>query len=149
MPVAPPTVCSYPGCLRSAARGGRCERHPREPRRRERTEVDREYDRRRGSAKARGYDATWRRLRGAVLAAEPRCVRCLAAGRVRLATEVDHIVPLDQGGARLDPENLQPLCHSCHVQKTAEDRRRARSLRKAAPSAAFDADFENFRNSDP
>lgn len=130
MAIAPPRVCSAPGCLR-LARASRCERHAREPRTRRRTDADREYDRRRGSAASRGYDAAWHRLRAAVLSAEPRCVRCLDLGRVRLATEVDHIIPLSRGGERLDPENLQPLCRSCHVRKTAEDRR-AGSNRGAA-----------------
>jgi 5-methylcytosine-specific restriction protein A len=37
---------------------------------------------------------------------------------VVLAVEVDHIVPIREGGARLDANNLQPLCHTCHSRKT-------------------------------
>ena len=30
------------------------------------------------------------------------------------ATETDHIVPLQDGGAKYDDDNLQPLCRTCH-----------------------------------
>lgn len=48
------------------------------------------------------------------------CVACEAKGRVTLATEVDHIVPLHKGGPDTD-ENTQPLCGECHAAKTAHD----------------------------
>ena len=32
--------------------------------------------------------------------------------------EVDHVVPLDKGGAALDLGNLQTLCRGCHIDKT-------------------------------
>jgi 5-methylcytosine-specific restriction endonuclease McrA len=32
--------------------------------------------------------------------------------------EVDHIIPIDDGGARLDEENLQAACRPCHRWKT-------------------------------
>lgn len=35
------------------------------------------------------------------------------------ATHVDHVVPLERGGARFDEGNLQPLCAPCHSRKTA------------------------------
>lgn len=39
-----------------------------------------------------------------------------------VATEVDHIIPLHQGG--LDEwENLQGLCHEHHAAKTAKEMR--------------------------
>ena len=53
-----------------------------------------------------------------ILRRSPLCVKCGQG-----ASQVDHIVPIRKGGARLDPDNLQPLCHSCHSSKTAtEDR---------------------------
>lgn len=34
------------------------------------------------------------------------------------ALEVDHVEPLDRGGAPLDPDNLQAICRDCHIDKT-------------------------------
>ena len=80
--------------------------------------AQREYDQRRGSAAARGYDRRWQKIRLMHLRANPLCVMCLAEGRTTLATDVDHIVPRRQGGTDA-PSNLQSLCHSHHSQKTA------------------------------
>lgn len=65
------------------------------------------------SAHRRGYDAAWRKLRLQVLMAEPLCRKCGKA-----AEDVDHIRTIRSGGSRLDPKNLQPLCHSCHARKS-------------------------------
>lgn len=62
----------------------------------------------------------WRATRGRILSAEPLCRHCRARGHVTLATEVDHIKPLSQGGTD-DESNLQPLCKQCHADKTAAD----------------------------
>jgi 5-methylcytosine-specific restriction protein A len=126
MATAAPRVCSHRGCNRLTDGGPRCELHPHEPRR-ERTKQDRAYDERRGSAASRGYDWRWQRLRLGVLSEEPLCRSCRAAGRVTAATEVDHIEPLERAPERrLERSNLQPLCHACHVAKTAEDRKTPR-----------------------
>jgi predicted kinase len=58
-----------------------------------------------------------------VLANHPLCVMCLAEGRVTAAAEVDHIIPLRDGGEHAE-ENLQPLCKPHHSRKTARDVRR-------------------------
>lgn len=50
----------------------------------------------------------------------PLCVMCEAKGRVSVAEEVDHIIPLFKGGAD-EWENLQGLCKACHAEKTAKD----------------------------
>lgn len=47
-----------------------------------------------------------------------RCRSCGRPGRL----EVDHVVPMDRGGAALDPANLQALCTPCHIQKTMRER---------------------------
>lgn len=63
------------------------------------------------------------RLKAAHLRERPLCVRCLRLGLTRVATELDHIVPMFKGGADTrDPfENRQGLCTPCHRAKTAED----------------------------
>jgi HNH endonuclease len=48
------------------------------------------------------------------------CVR----GCGRLAKDVDHIVPLMDGGAPFDLANLQSLCRPCHNRKGAEGQSR-------------------------
>jgi 5-methylcytosine-specific restriction protein A len=63
----------------------------------------------------------WRKLRLMILQNEPLCRECSA-----VAEMVDHIRPIKEGGARLDPENLQPLCHSCHNRKRAQEGNRRR-----------------------
>lgn len=66
-----------------------------------------------------GYGRDWRRFRLAYLDDNPLCVRCEASGIVVPATIVDHIVPLTQGGKRLDESNVQSLCKTHHDLKTA------------------------------
>lgn len=74
----------------------------------------------RGSAHARGYGVSWRRLREVVLQAEPLCRHCMQRGRVIAAVEVDHITPLRDGGTN-DKDNLQALCRQHHMEKTIRD----------------------------
>jgi len=88
----------------------------------------------RGSAHSRGYGVAWRRLREAVLDAEPLCRWCSQRGRVTPAQEVDHILPLRDGGTN-ERDNLQPLCCACHDDKTVRDMRaRARARRGTTPA---------------
>lgn len=72
----------------------------------------------RGTPRVRGRP--WMRVRAGVLAASPLCVACEAAGVTRLATEVDHVVPLHRGGSNA-LANLQGLCRECHATKTATE----------------------------
>lgn len=82
-------------------------------------------ERERGSASSRGYDRTWQRLRLAVLAEEPLCRFCYAAGQVTPAREVDHIETIrDRPDLRLVRSNLRPLCTPCHSARTARETRR-------------------------
>ena len=59
-------------------------------------------------------------IRAHVLSQSPLCVKCESKGRITAATEVDHVIPLHQGGTD-DFDNLQALCHDCHAEKTAQD----------------------------
>lgn len=83
----------------------------------------RALDDRRGSSTARGYGADWVRLRNMVLAAEPLCRHCAAAGLVVAAAELHHTIKVrDRPDLRLDPSHLVPLCKSCHSKETAQGR---------------------------
>jgi 5-methylcytosine-specific restriction endonuclease McrA len=81
-----------------------------------------DYDRTRGSAAERGYDATWQAFRGEVL--KERGHRCEKCGATEGRLYLDHIVELRDGGARLDRRNVQVLDARCHTLKTAAEKRR-------------------------
>lgn len=106
-------VCSTPGCPGLVVgRGGKCPA------------CAKQYERRRGTAKGRGYGAEWRRARAEHLARHPICVdpygRHNQRGERVAATVVDHVVPKRRGG-RDDPRNYQSLCASCHTEKIARE----------------------------
>jgi 5-methylcytosine-specific restriction protein A len=76
------------------------------------------------SRHARGYDSVWTRYSRLYLRINPLCRTCDQAGRTTVATLVDHIQPLRlRPDLRLDSENLQPMCRSCHAVKTAAETR--------------------------
>jgi 5-methylcytosine-specific restriction endonuclease McrA len=78
-----------------------------------------EHERRRGSSVARGYDHEYRKVRAEVL--ERDGWMCHWCGEP--ANTVDHVVPLAQGGARLDEDNLVAACRSCNSGRAAAARR--------------------------
>ena len=77
--------------------------------------------RRAGSAGIRWTGRKLQEWRQRILTNEPLCRHCWAKGITTVAQEVDHIVPLEQGGTYSD-DNAQPLCTPCHQAKTAKDR---------------------------
>ena len=64
----------------------------------------------------------WRSLRALKLQKDPLCEECMRKGVLVPAQMVDHIVPINKGGAPLDLNNLQSLCNHCHAVKTARDK---------------------------
>lgn len=112
----------------------------------------------RPNAAARGYcSKAHRKWRQAVLTRD--AWKCSACGVVcqRMA-QADHIVPINQGGARFDVENGQTLCIACHGRKTrreqageasqlvgaAASRREAASAGAAGPAGEGGSDHPNF-----
>ncbi len=55
----------------------------------------------------------------------PLCAHCLIKGRYTLASELDHIIALVNGG-KDTADNYQGLCISCHKIKTANDLKQKR-----------------------
>lgn len=63
----------------------------------------------------------WKSLRKLHLSREPLCRKCREKGDTVPAREVDHIIPLRDGGDIFDEENLQSLCKPHHSQKTRRE----------------------------
>lgn len=54
---------------------------------------------------------------------DPFCEYCMEKDKLTEATEVDHFIPLEAGGAPFDYDNLKSTCKRCHGAKTGEENR--------------------------
>lgn len=64
---------------------------------------------------------TWLAIRRRILSRDfGLCLICRDAGRVTLATEIDHIIPLHLGGTD-DSANLASVCKPCHLEKSRKE----------------------------
>lgn len=112
---AAPKPCKHAGCPALVYDGsGYCDKHR-----------PAGWTEKRGGSTKRVTGRRLQRMRAELFAREPLCVKCLEHGRVRLATQRDHVVPLFEGGAD-GPENEQGLCDECHDEKSLAERLRAR-----------------------
>lgn len=73
------------------------------------------------------HTGKWLRLRRDVLTAHPLCQRCEEEGQLTPATEVHHIMPVEEAFTKAertqrmyDAHNLRALCHACHVRTHTE-----------------------------
>lgn len=114
MPMSPKTICGYCG----KASRGRCDCRP---------PVKAWANKRRGSARQRGYDRQWQAFRAAFMQGQTEgrsnalCWDCLAVGRVTPAAELHHVARIaDAPHRRLDPTNVRPLCRPCHRTRTGK-----------------------------
>lgn len=116
MPRAPLVPCRQPGCAELVDEGY-CHQHQ--------VERNRQYNAARRSDPSRNdafYSSrAWRRRRAQHLREEPLCRECIKLGIIVAASEVDHIVPIERGGAWFADENLQSLCKPCHSSKSATE----------------------------
>ncbi|MDK8305659.1 HNH endonuclease signature motif containing protein [Corynebacterium imitans] len=110
VPRKPKRPCSQPGCPELTDHRF-CPAHAR-------AEDERYRTYQRDPAINKRYDHRRRQIRNAYIQAHPLCEQCQTQGRVTPAQEVDHIVPLEDGGTH-DEANLQALCKPCHSSKTA------------------------------
>lgn len=62
----------------------------------------------------------WRKASKLYLMQHPfcECPKCAASDKPLTAQMVDHITPINQGGASLDPRNFQAMAHKCHNRKS-------------------------------
>lgn len=116
MPHSPRRPCRIQGCRLFCEPGSQyCEEH--------RKEIEKDYNEHTRDKDAQAfYDSpAWRAVRRQKLREQPCCEECLRQGKITPATLVDHIVPIRQGGARLDFRNLQSLCQPCHSAKSIKE----------------------------
>lgn len=78
-------------------------------------------------------------LRRIVLATDPCCVMCRLNNIIKLAQEVDHIIPLEAGGTN-DLSNLQGLCREHHYKKTCSDQGKTYKQRMGVDGLPQDPD---------
>lgn len=78
---------------------------------------------------AKRYLATnhprWRAIRAQALSREPLCRSCQSMGRTTAASHVDHINGRADRAQDYEDSNLQPLCASCHTEKTSTEHHKA------------------------
>jgi len=65
--------------------------------------------------------SAWRNTRKDILHHEPYCRECAKHDRQTIATEIDHIKAIAEGGDKWDRDNLQPLCSDCHKRKSVRE----------------------------
>jgi len=71
---------------------------------------------------AKFYQSTaWRKLRAVKIERFPLCEECQRRGITTPAQMVDHIVPINKGGAPFDIDNIQSPCHQCHNRKSGAE----------------------------
>lgn len=117
MPIAAPRPCSHPGCGVLVRDGtGRCAKHPKATWAKKPTAAKRVTGRK------------LQRLRAELFERDPLCAECKRQGRVTLATQRDHIQPLEEGGEDAET-NVQGLCADCHDAKSKAER--ARGVQRA------------------
>lgn len=107
MPSRPFYPCKSPGCGELVTEPGMCAKHKKPS----------GWSRAAKDPKRYGYG--WTKIRSVAMRRDGGlCQMCLKADRVTMASEVDHITPVEHGGTD-DLENLQSLCRDCHKMKTA------------------------------
>jgi 5-methylcytosine-specific restriction endonuclease McrA len=82
------------------------------------------------------YDSRWRKIRAQILERDNHTCTIGAPNCTTIATEVDHIVALRDGGARLDPTNLRASCKQCNVARANTQRARLADLARRGRDAA-------------
>ncbi|MER7967773.1 HNH endonuclease [Streptomyces sp. NPDC096080] len=131
MPTRPPTRCAQPGCPVLVPKG-RCDEHKPAP-----------WAGRDDKAARYGISSgRWRTLKRRVTERDNGCCYRCGAEQPDQADDpdgehghqLDHIVPIFEGGAVEDLDNLGLICEPCHLDKSKAEAARAnanRARRKA------------------
>jgi 5-methylcytosine-specific restriction protein A len=111
MPYKSKKACGYPGCP-ELTNSRYCDKHQQES--------DHIYNKyKRDPMTKKRYGRSWKHIRDRFIKTHPLCEECRMAGKLTLAEEVHHILPLTKGGSHSD-DNLMSLCKSCHSTITAK-----------------------------
>ena len=112
----PKSICRHAACGTTIAAPGYCEKHAKDKTGWYATSTK--------SAQERGYGWAWKKKRESIMRRDcGLCQVCRKQGRIKAATEVDHIIGKAQGGTD-DDVNLQAICAPCHASKTGSERQR-------------------------
>lgn len=115
MPNKPARPCNVPNCPNLVrGRVGYCPEHIHESPSGWAAKKDRSHQK-------IYHTARWRRTSEQYRKEHPICIECKENGLIEQVDVVDHIVPIQNGGAVFDWDNLQSLCNSCHNSKTAKE----------------------------
>ena len=77
----------------------------------------------------KGRGAGWAKLRKRVMDRDKwLCQVCARAGRLTVATECDHVIPLCQQGPT-EESNLQAICGPCHLVKSKREANGGKDVR--------------------
>ena len=124
MALRPLKPCSAPGC-QALVRGARyCDKHE---------HLAAAWATSKRADRTGMTGRPWRRQRDQILSRDGylcQCQECRDKGRLMVASEVDHIIPVSQGGSD-DPENLCAIAAECHRKKTQKESRMARGIQAA------------------
>lgn len=114
MAIRPKINCRHPGCRNLIDAPGFCATHVKAH----------GWNANKPRSDKRGYGSEWRRTRELALDRDlGLCQECKRQGRLKVGTDVDHIIPKSRGGTD-DLSNLQTLCRECHKEKTYSERKR-------------------------
>ena len=121
----PKRLCTFPGCNQTVEVDSNDRNPPRCPRHIKTFTPKKVYHDHQWHRAQYFYSSSqWKRLRERHITQHPLCQRCERSGRVVEGRDVDHIIEIEDGGSKTDPDNLQTMCVSCHRKKTAEEKRK-------------------------
>jgi 5-methylcytosine-specific restriction enzyme A len=130
MPYAPPSRCTDPECHQLATKGSRCDDHQPIP-----------WAGRDNKAERYGISSgEWRTLKRKVTKRDNGCCYLCGAEPVdpddedARPHELDHVIPISEGGARRSLDNLGLACAPCHDAKSKAEAARANARRRRRPT---------------
>jgi 5-methylcytosine-specific restriction enzyme A len=83
----------------------------------------------------------WRALRRRKLSENTLCEPCMAAGKLVIATCVDHVIPISSGGPAFPAlDGLMSMCDACHNRKSQGEQHGKSFINKGADASGMPVD---------